>query len=433
MGEDTKHASLTRSRDARAPNGPFAPLQPKLDRLIMPPRRSTRPTRASVEPDSAPAPAPKRKRTSAADENGDGIKPPSRSRKSATPAPPKAAPASRRKSSLREIQESDEEEEAPPVKRTKSSPDDEDVEEASEEEEEDEAPRKGRRAPAKKTAAPAAKSRRRPTVEDVTDEDAPARPPAKTGRRVPGSKPPSAARTTKPTAQSKSVKAELDGDGEPVPAALPSKARRAPAKPPSKRSTGRRSAIAEPAEETVEEVEEEEEVPPPAAQPLANASDDSEDDEADEVAANLTREMDAASDDEKPAAKPSPSKQRAPAVEEEEEEEHSLLDPPNVPLSQARTQPPPLEEPTGPRSRLVIHKMALINFKSYAGRQEIGPFHKACAELRLHVGFEADFCRHSHSQPLSDLTVQASQTPLMLCYSFLDTVLRKCVKASFRS
>lgn len=34
------------------------------------------------------------------------------------------------------------------------------------------------------------------------------------------------------------------------------------------------------------------------------------------------------------------------------------------------------EEPLGPKSRLVIYKLMLINFKSYAGRQEIGPFHK---------------------------------------------------------
>ncbi len=33
-------------------------------------------------------------------------------------------------------------------------------------------------------------------------------------------------------------------------------------------------------------------------------------------------------------------------------------------------------KPTGPTKRLIIHKMVLINFKSYAGRQEIGPFHK---------------------------------------------------------
>ena len=30
----------------------------------------------------------------------------------------------------------------------------------------------------------------------------------------------------------------------------------------------------------------------------------------------------------------------------------------------------------GPKKRLVIHKLALVDFKSYAGRQEIGPFHK---------------------------------------------------------
>jgi len=30
----------------------------------------------------------------------------------------------------------------------------------------------------------------------------------------------------------------------------------------------------------------------------------------------------------------------------------------------------------GPRPRLVIEKMVLENFKSYAGVQEIGPFHR---------------------------------------------------------
>jgi structural maintenance of chromosome 4 len=60
---------------------------------------------------------------------------------------------------------------------------------------------------------------------------------------------------------------------------------------------------------------------------------------------------------------------------EDLEEEKSLFDPPPMPepsnLPRAIT-----EEPVGPKSRLVIHKMVLINFKSYAGRQEIGPFHK---------------------------------------------------------
>jgi structural maintenance of chromosome 4 len=38
---------------------------------------------------------------------------------------------------------------------------------------------------------------------------------------------------------------------------------------------------------------------------------------------------------------------------------------------------PELPVEKGPRKRLVIRKMALVNFKSYRGRQEIGPFHKA--------------------------------------------------------
>ena len=60
----------------------------------------------------------------------------------------------------------------------------------------------------------------------------------------------------------------------------------------------------------------------------------------------------------------------------EEEEERSLLEPRVRP--QTQSQPPPVEEVKGPKTRLVIHKMVLVNFKSYAGRQEIGPFHKVC-------------------------------------------------------
>ena len=71
------------------------------------------------------------------------------------------------------------------------------------------------------------------------------------------------------------------------------------------------------------------------------------------------------------------TKRAAPVVEDEEE--HSLLEPREPkPKPQSQVPPPPPEEPSGPKSRLVIHKMALVNFKSYAGRQEIGPFHKAC-------------------------------------------------------
>ena len=37
----------------------------------------------------------------------------------------------------------------------------------------------------------------------------------------------------------------------------------------------------------------------------------------------------------------------------------------------------PVTLPTAPKTRLTIHKMVLQDFKSYAGRQEIGPFHKS--------------------------------------------------------
>ena len=65
----------------------------------------------------------------------------------------------------------------------------------------------------------------------------------------------------------------------------------------------------------------------------------------------------------------------AAAAEEEDLEEKSLFDPPPMPGPSNLPRAIP-EEPAGPKSRLVIHKMVLINFKSYAGRQEIGPFHK---------------------------------------------------------
>ncbi|KAG8889575.1 hypothetical protein FRC00_014475, partial [Tulasnella sp. 408] len=39
------------------------------------------------------------------------------------------------------------------------------------------------------------------------------------------------------------------------------------------------------------------------------------------------------------------------------------------------------EAPKGPQTRLVIHKLVLLNFKSYAGRQEIGPFHKSFSAI----------------------------------------------------
>jgi len=74
---------------------------------------------------------------------------------------------------------------------------------------------------------------------------------------------------------------------------------------------------------------------------------------------------------------PRPKEKRVVAPIELDDEENIVLEPPTP-------RPPPIFSPakptqsedTGPKPRLVIHKLALVNFKSYAGRQEIGPFHK---------------------------------------------------------
>ncbi|WWC73446.1 uncharacterized protein I206_107416 [Kwoniella pini CBS 10737] len=56
---------------------------------------------------------------------------------------------------------------------------------------------------------------------------------------------------------------------------------------------------------------------------------------------------------------------------------------PSTPLSRAQINidPPVDAKPAGPKPRLTIHKLVLVNFKSYAGRQEIGPFHKSFSAI----------------------------------------------------
>jgi structural maintenance of chromosome 4 len=65
--------------------------------------------------------------------------------------------------------------------------------------------------------------------------------------------------------------------------------------------------------------------------------------------------------------------------------------------SVASTIQHPADIETGPKSRLVIYKMVLVNFKSYKGRQEIGPFHKVGSRetRRTHC------LRFAHSQSFS--------------------------------
>lgn len=42
---------------------------------------------------------------------------------------------------------------------------------------------------------------------------------------------------------------------------------------------------------------------------------------------------------------------------------------------------PVTQEPTGPKARIVITHLVLMNFKSYAGRQEVGPFHTSFSSV----------------------------------------------------
>ncbi|KAL7424908.1 Structural maintenance of chromosomes protein 4 [Cryptotrichosporon argae] len=53
--------------------------------------------------------------------------------------------------------------------------------------------------------------------------------------------------------------------------------------------------------------------------------------------------------------------------------------PPTTPGPASAPAAPPA--PSGPKPRLTIHKIVLVNFKSYAGRQEIGPFHKSFSAI----------------------------------------------------
>ncbi|KAL1702733.1 RecF/RecN/SMC [Schizophyllum commune] len=70
------------------------------------------------------------------------------------------------------------------------------------------------------------------------------------------------------------------------------------------------------------------------------------------------------------------------ASDDEEEGPLDATPPPQTqPASQPAASQAPKEERKGPRARLVIHKLTLVNFKSYAGKQVIGPFHKSFSAI----------------------------------------------------
>ncbi|KDQ62973.1 hypothetical protein JAAARDRAFT_362087 [Jaapia argillacea MUCL 33604] len=416
----------------------------------MPPRRSTRSARPSVEPQAPPRPAPattasKRKRSQPAvddiveEQNEEPIvKPASRTRKSSTRSNVEPNTTGRTSSTrstrkpLQEVPETDQEEEetrsAPPAKKPRPSEEvgQQDVEGAEEEE-----------------VKPAKKGRGRSVKKDTVESSG-----VRKGKKVPV----------------KVVELSSDGEGEGEVAPPPppqSKTRKTPAKrasvkPESSKPNGRTSSRSSRGKKAVKAEHDEEEVPPPP-----RVVDISDEDEVDgtQLASTGAPTTSAAttngqssgsalsgpsssvhtdgvesamdvSEREDPPAKPAskgrkivevvldpitPSAKalyrRAPGTDEEvkldvaeqeqdevhpahgeveppqlsepEEEEHSLLDPPVKDIPQRHEVPAAKveEEPKGPKSRLVIHKMVLINFKSYAGRQEIGPFHKSFSAI----------------------------------------------------
>lgn len=59
----------------------------------------------------------------------------------------------------------------------------------------------------------------------------------------------------------------------------------------------------------------------------------------------------------------------------------SLLDKPMDIVLKSRNTTVPVVEDTGPKARTVITYLILTNFKSYAGRQEVGPFHASFSSV----------------------------------------------------
>ncbi len=372
----------------------------------MPPRRSSR-TRASVEPT---APATKRKRNEPeeiVDDEPEEVKPASRTRRSSSVQPAKPRTSTRSRKSLEEVQEEEEgEEERPPTKKKRPS-----LEAEGSDGEAEEAPKTRTRNPSSRaSAAPAASASRktRGSSVGVKAENAEA--------SLPRRKTVASAATTKASRSARRVSTividsdndepyELDENGvaqefKPAPKAKrggkkekvvyviddsddePQPGPSRPTRRAKKEMTPVKEEVAQEVETKQEESDDEGRVEqvkqePSAAKPTVvkepspksqDEDEDQEEAEAEAAAAALDAERE--------------------ATQSPVEEEHSLLDPPlsSIPRQPSPTAPVP-SEPEGPKPRLVIHKMALVNFKSYAGRQVIGPFHKVSSR---HISSRTD-------------------------------------------
>ena len=366
----------------------------------MPPRRSTR-SRASVEPVEPQikreSVVPKRKRSQVIEvedtslEEQEEVKPAIRTRR-ASSAKASAAPTvkprapSRSRKATRQVQESDEEpdpDSPPPLKKSRPSTDLEDLQEEDEEEEDVKPAVRSRARASSKAAAPKKGRGAKSTVYEVLssgDEVVVEKPPVSNGRKPPSrrsSAAPAASSTSsrgrRPTkSASRSVKVEPIEE-----ATIPSPAEGSDddlyINPPSPSKSQRVPSQSLDQQPSLEENESMEERPAKSTPKrgkrrtkAAVAVSDIDDDDGLPVVEKRKPLL----------STPSPTKARlfAPTIDEDET---SLLDLPN--LSPTKPSAPPIPEaPKGPKARLVIHKMALVNFKSYAGRQEIGPFHKVC-------------------------------------------------------
>lgn len=395
----------------------------------MPPRRSTR--SASVQPAPPPDPKPpssKRKRSQPTEIvevviEQENVKPPSRTRRSTSAAPaPATKRASSRKKSLEDVPEGDgdeeELEESPPVKKARPS-----LGTGDEREEEEEVPKakSGRTSKAGATRKGSVKpdsaarvSSRRTSAKkaDSDDEDYDDAKPAKPAARARTSRASSTAKAKAPSSATRSTgrsirtlktkqteemeheepdpneviedsEDELLGSQRPPSRRVAVKVERPdPSQSSSKTPSSRRASSIRPSQElssgstsrsrTIsdkdiqpsrhDDVQVEPEAPP-SRQPVKARTPIPEDEEEDADGAGAVGQ-DSVMEEDRPIV----------------EEERSLFD--------GIQHPPPTQsqaedEPKGPQPRLTIHKMVLVNFKSYAGRQEIGPFHKVwfCAAL----------------------------------------------------
>jgi structural maintenance of chromosome 4 len=395
----------------------------------MPPRRSTRSSaRLSVEPENNPPAPSKRKRSS-----GDGTdidledrenltKPPSRTTRrppSSKPAPsaPASRASSRSKGASKQVQESDDDgEPSHPVKRPRPSPELDGVREEDEEEDVKPIVKPRTRGASVKpvTSSTNGKPRKEPVA--AATEDCEADP----EREV---KPSTASHAHSSGPSSSSLK--------------PSTSRRAGR---SSRSAAVRVKTEPPDELTLENNDViNDEIPACSQRNTARSSSrnvkpsfQSVEDEGSGFLAENANAVATGADEEdtepleqQPTPVPSPKKlpSTMPSVYEEEK---SLLD--DLPTSPTKSKrvPPPVEESQGPKPRLVIHKLVLVNFKSYAGRQEIGPFHKVgCFRV---VALELIII--SPSLQSSDPMVLESRILSMHCFSCLDTARVRCDKGN---